>query len=49
MARHVYGYKQVFDGDGDPNRGDGYSRMENGATGYNQQQQVVGGGAFGTV
>lgn len=27
MARHVYGYTKVFDGDADPERGDHYSHV----------------------
>jgi len=29
MARHVYGYKQVLDGDADPERKDGYMTVQN--------------------
>jgi len=28
MARHVYGYSKVLDGDGDPERGDGYGPVQ---------------------
>ncbi len=32
VARHVYGYKKVLDGDGDPSRPDGYGGMAGNGT-----------------
>ncbi len=29
VARHVYGYTKVLDGDGDPERADGYGAVQN--------------------